>query len=186
LLVLEGKIQKETRAANGVFTATTLSTFSFVKCNAQPFIANQTIIWVYHAMKNAWCIPSTIDVQMGGTSEADTQQYLTVEVRPNTTLAYDRFDYESLTLYTMIMEIGYEYTNYKTPMVIHLNTYYWNSVSEMFTKGRDFVLAQNQLDSDYGLFSNFSSSIKSYEVAEVITGSWEIVRGSTTDMFFGL
>jgi hypothetical protein len=86
----------------------------------------------------------------------------------------------------MIMEIGYDYTNYKSPMVICLNTDYWHSVSDMFTKGRDFVLAQNQLDSDYGLFSNVTSYIEGYELAEVISDTYERVRGSTTDMFFVL
>jgi hypothetical protein len=182
-LILEGKIQKETHAANGVFTATILSTFNFAKWDSAPHIANNTIFWVYHAMDNAWCIPSTVDVQMSGTSEADAQQYLTVEVHPKTGLAYDKFKYESLTLYTMIMEIGYDYTDYNTPMVIHLNTDYWHSVSDKFTKGRDFVLTQNQLDSDYRLFSNVTSSIKGYEVADVISDTYRRTGGSTTGKF---
>jgi hypothetical protein len=182
-LILEGKIQKESRAANGVFTATTLSTFNFVKCDSAPYIANNTIFWVDHAMDNSWCIPSTVDIQMRGTSEADAQQYLTAEVHPKTGLAYDKFMYESLTLYTLIMEIGYDYTNYNTPMVIHLNTDYWHSVSDKFTKGRDFVLAHNQLDSDYGLFSNVTSSIKDYEVADVILDTYRRTGGSTTINF---
>jgi hypothetical protein len=134
-------------------------------------------------MDNAWCIPFTVDVQMRGSSDADAQQYLTVEVRPKTGLAYDKFMYESLNLYTMIMEIGYDYTNYNTPMVIDLNTDYWHSVSDKFTKGQDFVLAQNQLDSDYGLFSNVTSSIKGYEVADVVSDTYRRTGGSTTGKF---
>jgi hypothetical protein len=134
-------------------------------------------------MDIAWCIPFTVDVQMMGSSDADAQQYLTVEVRPMTGLAYNKFMYESLNLYTMIMEIGYEYSNYNTPMVIDLNTDYWHSVSDKFTKGQDLVLAHNQLDSDYGLFSNVSSSIKGYEVADVVSDTYRRTGGSTTGKF---
>ena len=80
----------------------------------------------------------------------------------------------------MMTEIAYEITQFSLPLTYDLNTDYWNSISDISIKGRDFTLERNQLDSNTGWFFNQTTTLKGYEVGDVFSDDQVRTAGSTT------
>jgi hypothetical protein len=91
-----------------------------------------------------------------------------------------------MDIYIMMIEIGYEITQFDQPVIYNLNTDYWNSISDSRHKVRDFTLERNQMDSDEGWFFNTTNTVSGYEVGDVFSDDQARTTGSTTGKFFGV